>query len=221
MRPNMVVVGSSGHAKVVIDVIEKQGAWRIAGLLDATRQVGEATLGYGVLGTEEDLPGLAEQHQLSGFLVAIGDNFTRGRVYQRIRDRVPALLPVSAVHPGAAIGAHATIHPGAVVMAGATVNPSAVAGEGTIINTNASLDHDSVMDSFSSLAPRVAVGGNCRIGSYSAISIGAVVKHGITIGARTVVGAGAVVLQDIGDNLVAYGVPARPVRTRADGERYL
>ena len=72
-----------------------------------------------------------------------------------------------------------------------------------------------------SIAPGATLGGNVRVGGGSAISLGVGVIHGITIGEDTVIGAGAVVVRDMPPGVVAYGVPARVIRTRARGERYL
>jgi acetyltransferase-like isoleucine patch superfamily enzyme len=47
------------------------------------------------------------------------------------------------------------------------------------------------------------------------------VIHGVTIGADTVIGAGALVLHDLAERVVAYGVPARVARTREIDEPYL
>jgi acetyltransferase-like isoleucine patch superfamily enzyme len=77
------------------------------------------------------------------------------------------------------------------------------------------------MDEFSSLAPGAITGGNCRIGAYSAISIGAVLRHGINVGEHSIVGAGATVLRDVEPYSVVYGSPARKVRDRVAGARYL
>ena len=90
-----------------------------------------------------------------------------------------------------------------------------------IVNTGASLDHDSTMLDFSSLAPGVVTGGNCVIGDHAAIGIGAVIAHGVTVGDHAVVGAGSTVLKDIARFSVAYGSPARFVRERAVGAKYL
>jgi acetyltransferase-like isoleucine patch superfamily enzyme len=77
------------------------------------------------------------------------------------------------------------------------------------------------MDDFSSLAPGVTTGGVVQIGAYSAISLGANIIHGKNIGAHTIIGAGALVRENILDHCVAYGVPARVIRKRAEGEKYL
>ncbi|RXV72428.1 acetyltransferase [Burkholderia stabilis] len=218
---NIVIVGSSGHAKVVIDIVEQAGQYRIAGLIDAFRPRSEETLGYPVLGTERDLPDLIAVHGIAGLLVAIGDNHARANVTADLAALVPGLPCVSAVHPAARIGKASTIGAGTVVMAGVVINPCCAIGDGCIVNTNASLDHDGVMEDFSSLAPGVVTGGNCRIGRGAAIGLGAMLRHRIEVGEHSVVGAGAVVLRDVEPYTVAYGNPARRIRARAAGERYL
>ena len=218
---SIALVGSSGHAKVVIDIVEKEGRCAIAGLIDAFRSVGEETLGYRVLGAEGDLPGLRAEYGLKGVIVAIGDNAVRARVAAQVAAICSELPFVSAVHPGASIGRDVALGAGTVVMAGAVVNPGCRVGRFCIVNTKASLDHDCVMEEFSSLAPGVTVGGACRIGSYSAVSIGAVLRHSIAIGEHCVIGAGSTVLQDVESFAVAYGTPARKVRNRQAGEKYL
>ncbi|MNJ76943.1 putative acetyltransferase EpsM [compost metagenome] len=87
--------------------------------------------------------------------------------------------------------------------------------------THASIDHDSRAGSFVTLAPKAGTGGNVSIGDYAAISLGASIIHGITIGGHTVVGAGSTVISDIPSHSIAYGTPAKIIRKRAEGERYL
>lgn len=106
-------------------------------------------------------------------------------------------------------------------MAGAVINSCCSVGEFCIINTHASLDHDSSMENFSSLAPRVSTGGNCIIGNYTAIGIGAILRHGVSIGNDTVIGAGSLVMNNLEDFIVAYGIPARKIRDRQHGAKYL
>lgn len=218
---NIVLLGSSGHAKVILDIVEKQGLYKIAGFIDGFRTIGEETLGYRVIGTESDLPRLMAAHDIQGAIVAIGDNDVRAKVVARVQDCCPHLPFVSAVHPSASIGKGTTIGVGTVVMAGAILNPSCQVGRFCIVNTSASLDHDSVMEDFSSLAPGVTTGGNCRIGAHSAIGIGATLRHGITIGEHSVIGGGSMVLAKADAFSVVYGNPAKKVRARQQGDQYL
>lgn len=217
----IVIIGASGHARVVIDIIEQAGLYEIAGLIDRDLAIGDEMFGCGVIGREADLPELRRRHDLRGMIVAIGDNFIRDQVLARATAACPELPLISAVHPRASIARGVTIGPGSMIMAGAVVNPCSTIGSCCIVNTNSSLDHDSRMDDFSSLAPGAALGGHCRIGAYSAIGIGATVIHGRTLGEHVVVGAGSTVLHDVEPRQVVYGSPARLIRPRQPGDRYL
>ncbi|MEY4111477.1 MAG: hypothetical protein RLZZ46_1833, partial [Bacteroidota bacterium] len=87
--------------------------------------------------------------------------------------------------------------------------------------TGACIDHDSHIAAFSSLAPGVKTGGKVFVGEFSAVSIGATLLHGVSVGKHTVIGAASLVLKNCGDNLIMYGVPAREIRKRESGEKYL
>jgi len=218
---NIVIIGSSGHAKVVIDIVEKEGKYKIAGFLDKFRDVGKMICGYRVLGKEEDLPRLVAEYKLSGGIVAIGDNFIRSTVVAKIRGICPEFVFAVAIHPQAIVANDVSIGEGTVVMAGAIINPCCSIGKHCILNTVSCLDHDSIMEDFSSLAPRATTGGNVKIGKFTAISIGATVIHGLHIGEHTVIGAGSTVLTNIDSYKVAYGTPAKEIRDRKAGDKYL
>ena len=217
----VLVIGASGHAKVVLDIFEKQATHQVVGLLDDFKPVGTSVFGYEVVGSVSDVAQLAQHLQADGLLVAIGDNFIRSQLAARLKSLAPHLSFITAVHPSAQIARGVTLGGGSVVMAGVVINSDSQIGEGCILNTNSSLDHDSRMGLFSSLAPRVASGGNVILGERSAIGIGAVILHSRKIGQDAVVGAGSVVTRDVPDLAVAYGIPAKVVRTRAAGDKYL
>jgi sugar O-acyltransferase (sialic acid O-acetyltransferase NeuD family) len=220
-KEKVIIVGSSGHSKVILDIFEKQGKYEIIGLLDAYRTPGEETLGYRVLGKEEDLPVLLEQYPDGNLFVAIGDNWIRHKVVMKIMSLTPNVNFASAIHPSAQIGKHVRIGNGVAVMAGAVVNADTQLGDFTIVNTGACIDHDSHIAAFSSLAPGVKTGGKVFVGEFSAVSIGATLLHGVSVGKHTVIGAASLVLKNCGDNLIMYGVPAREIRKRESGEKYL
>ena len=214
------IVGSSGHAKVVIDILERRPEYRIAGLFDLPRLVGKEVLGYPILGSEEQLPQYRQSQELDGVIVAIGDNDLRRKVVESIERLCPVLPFVRAIHPSVQLGKAVSVGPGSVLIAGAVVNAAAKVGAHCIVNTKASLGHDAVMQDFSSLASGATVGGGALMGTGCAIALSATVLHNRKVGAHTVVGAGAVVSRDLPDAVVAYGIPCRVIRTRSIGEKY-
>lgn len=220
-KQKVIIVGSSGHSKVIIDIFEKEDKYRIIGLLDAFRKIGEKTLGYKVIGKEDDLPGLISKNPNCKIFIAIGDNWIRKKVRNKIIEIIPNIDFATTIHPSANIGKNVIIGKGVAIMAGAIINSDTVIEDFTIINTKASIDHDSKMLKFSSLAPNATTGGNVSIGEFSAISIGATIKHGISIGNHTIIGAGALVMKNCEDNLIMYGIPAKVIRKREKGDKYL
>lgn len=220
-KPNIAIIGASGHASVICDIVLSQDKYSVAGFIDKNLPLGKSFNGLEVLGREEDIPELVKNADLHGAIIAIGDNYSRWQIFERIRKIAPELQFVKAIHPDSCVAESAKIGAGSVIMAGVVVNPYCRIGEFCILNTAASLDHDSVMEDYSCLAPGVVTGGNVSIGKFSAVCIGVRLTHNIKIGAGTVVGAGAVVLDDLPDQVLAYGTPARVVRSRKTDEPYL
>lgn len=221
MKENVIIFGSSGHTKVVIDIFEQEGKYNILGLLDSFREKGEKFQGYETLGHEKDLPELVSQHHGLKLFIAVGDNWGRNEVKNKIAGILPDIEYASAIHPSAQIGKNVTIGKGVVIMPGGIVNCDSKIGDFTIINTNASVDHDCILHDYSSLAPNATAGGNVSVGYCSAISIGATIKHKVNVGDHSIVGAGALLMKDCGNNVIMYGVPARVIRKREIGEKYL
>lgn len=217
----IILIGSSGHAHVVIDVIESQGLFEIIGLIDDFRPVGEESCGYPVLGKVGDIPEICGRHGIEGGIIAVGDNFARSIVQRKISAGYPRFHFVTAIHADAVVSKRTHIGAGVVIMPGVVINSGCTVGDFCIVNTHASLDHDSSMGEFSSLAPGAVTGGNVEISRFSAVCIGATLSNGVRIGEHTVVGAGAVVTDAIAAYRVAYGTPARIVRERAAGDPYL
>lgn len=218
---NIIVIGSSGHAKVVIDCIERENKYEIIGLLDRFKEVGSSSFGYKIIGKEEDLKNLIKMHKIEGGIIAIGDNFIRYLVNDRISHDIPQFNFIKVIHPSAQIARNVSIGKGTVIMANTTISSEATVSDFCIINNNSSLDHDSKMLHYSSLAPGSSIGGNVKIGLFTAVSLGAKVIHGITIGDHTIIGAGSIVIKDIPKYVVAYGNPAKVIRDRVAGEKYL
>ena len=209
---NVLIVGSSGHAKVIIDIFEKKDNCKIAGLIDSFKTLDENTFEYKILGKEEDLPDILSNTPFCKIFIAIGDNKTRAKVANKIKNILPNIEFISAIHPSAQIGKNVKIGKGVAIMAGAIINSDSIIEDFAIVNTKASIDHDCKMFEFSSLGPNVTTGGNVNIGKFSTIGIGATISNGITVGDNSIIGACSLLLKDCKDNTVMYGFPAKEIR---------
>jgi sugar O-acyltransferase (sialic acid O-acetyltransferase NeuD family) len=217
----IVLFGSGGHAKVVADIIEKEKICEILGIIDSNHALGTECFGYPILGSENELTNLIKKFSLDGGIIAIGDNWTRYLVAQNILKMVPEFHFFNAIHPSAQIARQVTLKRGAVVMPGAVVNAGTQIGEFCIINTNSSIDHDNIIENYSSIMPNVATGGNVRVGEFSALGMGSSILQKVQIGKHNVIGAGSVLLENTPDNSVVFGSPAEVQKTRNKGDVYL
>lgn len=217
----VLIFGASGHAKVVIDIVEKSIAGNIIGLLDDFKPKDALVCGYKVLGSEEVLPQILEQYPKCSILIAIGDNWTRSLIVEKIIKLTPEITFISVIHPSVQVGKDVIVGKGVVIMPGAIINSQSEIGDFAIVNTMASVGHESIMREFSSLASNVTLGGNVEIGAYSAISISATILHGRKIGRHTVVGASSLITKDCMELSVFYGNPAKKIREREIGDVYL
>ena len=208
MKEKIFIFGASGHAKVVIDIVERQGLYEIAFLVDDDPALrGTGFFGYPVVGGKGEA--LARENAPSKAIVAIGNNLARERISFWLDEN--GFRRVSAVHPSAQIGRGVQIGAGTVIMAGACINSDAVVGENVIVNTRASVDHDCVVGDNVHIAPAVTLCGSVNVGNCSLVCAGTVVIPNIKIGRNVIVGAGATVIKSITDGLTVVGTPAIPM----------
>jgi len=214
MKDKVLIYGASGHGRVIIDIVEREGRYKIVGILDDDPAIqGRALYGYPILGGIELLYG--KPHHDCKLILAIGDNHARRRLWQKLEGLGYELA--RAIHPSAQIAKEVSIGPGTVIMANAVVNSGARIGENVIINTGATIDHDCVIEDYVHISPGVHLAGNVKLGELSHIGIGASAVQRVKIGKGVIIGAGAVVIDDIPDHVTAVGVPARVIKRHGEG----
>lgn len=220
-RRNLVIIGAGGHAKVIMDIVEKENKYRIVGLIDSFKKKGDFILNHRVIGTENDLEELMEKYDFDMGIIAIGNNWTRKLFHKKISSQFPEFKFASAVHPNATVGKNCSIGYGTVIMPGAIINSDSIVKNFCIINSDALLEHDCYMENYSSLAPKSALAGGVRLGECSVIGMGAVVLQTLSIGNDCIIGASALINKNVKKNSMVYGIPGKVIREVSDSTEYL
>lgn len=200
------IVGTGGHAGVVLDAARTWLPDEIVGALDdAPSRIGQTWNGLRVAGPVT--PETAARLGIASAVLAVGDNRARADLARRLA-AAESLAWERVQHATAVVAPSARIADGPMILAGAIVNPNASVGAHAIINSGAVVEHDCDVGPFAHVAPHATVCGAVTVGEGALIGAGATVIPGVRIGAWATVGAGAVVVRDVPDGAVVVGVPA-------------
>ncbi|MDE5985597.1 MAG: acetyltransferase [Eubacterium sp.] len=203
MSKSVIIIGASGHGKVIADIIIRSGD-KVVGFLDDGVDKGTLVVGVEVLGKIEDYKNFPDCE----FVIAIGNPY--------VRKKIADLLSVkwyTAIHPTAVISSlDADIGAGTAIMANAVINPGVKIGRHCIINTGAVVEHDNVLRDFVHISPKAVLAGTVSVGQSTHIGVGAVVINNVSITSNCIIGGGSAVVKDITESGTYVGVPARRIK---------
>lgn len=205
MKNKLLIIGASGHGKVVADIALKMNKWQCIAFLDDDDSI-KPSMGIEVIGKSDEAITHINDYDI---FAGIGNNATREKIHEKL-EAEGASIP-TLIHPNAVVGEQVEIAYGTVVMAGVVINCDTRIGKGCIINTGATIDHDNLIEDFVHISPGVNTAGAVKIGKGTWLGIGSVVSNNVNITSSCKVGAGAVVVKDITEAGTYVGVPARRV----------
>ena len=210
-KPEIILIGGGGHCKAVIDIIETENKFQIIGIIDTTDKLGQKTLGYKIIGSDDDIPQLAKQHKY--FLITVGHIKSpklRIKLFDIVK-KAGGILPI-IVSTNAYISKHAKIGEGTVIMHQVIINADTVIGRNCILNNKALIEHDCIIENNCHISTNAVVNGSCKIENECFIGSSSVLKNNISITSNTIIGAGSVITKNITESGVYVGSPARKIK---------
>ena len=206
--PDLHVIGAGGHAKVIVALAEAAG-YHIAGIYDDSPTASPQLLGHRITRGLVNVPDVPD----TWAFLAMGGNALR----QQLADRFTSVRWATLIHPAAWVAPDASVGAGSVIMAGCVVQPGAQIGQHVIVNTLASVDHDCTLGNYVHIAPGCRLAGNVQLAQGVFAGVGAMFTPSASVGAWSIVGAGALVNVTLPANITAVGVPAKTIKERPDG----
>jgi sugar O-acyltransferase (sialic acid O-acetyltransferase NeuD family) len=213
MSQSLIIIGTGGSAHDVLDIVEAinsdglSDTWRVAGFLDDNRPVGSRHLGMRVLGGLSDAMRFSVGHL---FINAIGSPSSYGRRPEIIASTgLPRERFATLIHPSASISSRAHIGLGVYAGHGVCVGGAVEIGDHVSLSPRVVVGHDTVIEPYAVLAPAAVVSGHCRIGRASYVGAAATIRQDVIVGARALIGMGAVVLRSVQPETTVVGNPAR------------
>ena len=197
----ILIIGSGGHTRACIDVIELTGQFKVVGLIEKDEANSQENLGYPIIGKDKDLQTLRQKY--SNVFITVGQIKSaeiRVKLFQLLQE-MDFILPV-IISPKAYVSKYAQIGDGTIIMHDVIVNANAKVGKNCIINNKVLIEHDAVVGDHCHIATGAIVNGEVNVGSESFIGSGVVTKQSVGIGSRCVIGAGTVIKTDVESNQV-------------------
>ena len=213
----IVIIGAGGQARIVYEILSFDRNVEVVAFVDnVIHGNDEQIMGIPVLGDHSVIPRLLKDG-VRGAIVAVGDNEIRAAHFEKLRgmglELVNAIHPTSYIAPSVKLGSGVTVAIGAIIGTGARI------GNNVIVNNGAIIDHEDEIEDHVHIGPGCSIAGRVTVKKGVLIGIGSVVREYLTIGENSIIGAGSVVLEDMPDNVVAAGTPAKVIKTRNEGDR--
>ncbi|MCG6533546.1 MAG: NeuD/PglB/VioB family sugar acetyltransferase [Syntrophales bacterium LBB04] len=180
MKEKIILISGGGHCRACIDVIEQEGRFIIAGIVDAPEKKQLNVLGYPIIGSDTDLPELIKT--FPNVLITLGQIKSPNRRMELFNDLMymGARFPVIQ-SPIAYVSPHACIDDGTIIMHHALINAGVKIGRNCIINTKALVEHDAVIEDHCHVSTGAVINGGVKIGSGSFFGSGAVAAENSSI----------------------------------------
>jgi sugar O-acyltransferase (sialic acid O-acetyltransferase NeuD family) len=169
----IIILGAGGHCRSLIDVIELENRFKIAGIVDNELQIGDKILDYEVIGNDNDLKELRQKYKYA--IIGVGQIKTpkiRIKLFKMLQN-LDFIFTV-IISPRAYVSKYAKIEDGSVIMHDALINVNAKIGKNCIINTKALIEHDAIIED------------NCHISTGAIINGGTKVKQNTFVGSNSV-----------------------------------
>ena len=176
----IILIGGGGHCKSAIDIIEQEGKFKIAGIIDQPNLLGSKILGYSVIGCDNDLKRLAKGYSYALITVGQIKSSTLRKKLFNLVNKAKFILP-KVISPSAYVSKHSSIGRGSIIMHNSIINANSSIGDNCIVNTSALVEHDCTISQHCHISTNATINGGVNIKSGCFIGSNATIKQNLII----------------------------------------
>jgi len=213
----VLIIGAAQHARIVSNLIKSskltKNKFSVVGFVDDNKKlIGSQIDNIPVLGTFKDVKEIGKQYNTKYFLMGISAKHikVRSKYYDAMLKY--GFQPINAIHDSAIIDKKSKMGKGNVINPGCILNAFSIVGNNCVIYSGSIIEHEDILEDNVFVGPGVALTANIRIGKNSYLGVGTKVIPHVKIGKNVTIGAGSVVLENIPDNTIVAGVPAKEIK---------
>ncbi|KON26429.1 hypothetical protein AC481_07230 [miscellaneous Crenarchaeota group archaeon SMTZ-80] len=208
MNNKFLLIGAGAQGRVTSDILEDSG-FEVHGFLDDdTSLLGKEISGKMIIGKIDKAIEMSKDNYK--LIICIGHNHHRKIISEKLKLDISSYG--NAIHTSSVILKSASLGYGNMIFAQTYIGSNAQIKNHTIINNGCIVEHDCIVEDYVSLSPGCCMGGRATIGKAAFISAGVTINPRITIGANSIIGSGSVVVRNIPEKVLAYGIPAKVIR---------
>jgi sugar O-acyltransferase (sialic acid O-acetyltransferase NeuD family) len=199
----LLILGSGGHASVLVDILLQQNR-TIVGVVSPSIELKSLVFANipHFLNDDDVLNFNSTEIKLVNGIGSLPGTLLRAKLFERFTEYGYEFETIIA--SSSSVSRFSNLAEGAQVLHGAIIQTGALVGKNSIVNTGSQIDHDCTIGRHSHLAPGVILSGGVYTGKYVHFGTNSGAIHNIKIGDHAVIGAGATVTSDIPENTVCY-----------------
>lgn len=209
----IAIYGAGGfgrEVKTLIDAINLKcpNTFELIGFFDDDKVIGEVINGLPIIG------GIKELNSFEGEL-ALAISVAEAKIKEKILHKIVKqdVTYPNIIHPNTSISKdEVQIGIGNIICEGVIITCNITIDNFVILNLQCTVGHDTHISSYSSFMPSVNISGEVEISEGVYVGTGAKIINQLTIGAYTIVGAGAVVAKSLPAHCTAVGIPAKVIK---------
>tara|TARA_B100000401_G_C52687799_1_gene662981 strand:+ start:196 stop:858 length:663 start_codon:yes stop_codon:yes gene_type:complete len=218
---NIVIIGSGGHAKVILaEILQFKNKYKFYGFVDSSKRNGSLVIkinsqSYKTVNLEKK-----KIKNLYG-IIGVGDNYKRYKIFEKFSKKFKNIKWETIISKNSVVKPNVKLGEGTIILGNSFIGTGTKINKHCIINTSNSIDHENEFENFSSTGPGVITGGNVKISKFSHLGIGCVVKNNIVIKENVICAGKSYINKNCKKNSIYLGTPSKFERSRTLGEKYL